>query len=1040
MTWRDQSFKLSRRQARGLIYYLADVMEPVSRDRLCFLFWPDISEAEARRKLSRLVSLLRGDLPQSDLLLVENETISIDPDQVWSDAAEFARLYASPSSMAKKAAVDLYRGAFLDGFSLPKSPEYDLWISEGGSQYERLYLSTLAELIKSKTESHDLASAIQYAQAYLVVDELAEDIHRQLITLYAANGDQTAAMRQMEICTLALERELGVEPLPETRGAFQAAQAGEVSLQPTLETKPTWTILPSLDLPLIGREEAWESLENAYRRFQNGGLIFISGEPGIGKSRLLQEFATSRNRLVLSGNCHASTQTLPYQPLVQALRQALSLPQLWEGIRPIWLTETSRLLPELSDQFPDLPQPVEVEPDQAQARLYEALTQCALGLAAKAPTLLCLDDAHWADEATQGWLTYLSTRLATSSLCVLSTYRIEEASKVSNLRRSFSRINLLAEVSLSGLTTGAIGQVLEGLPQPAPHPGALADRIHTATGGNTFFILETIRSLLESDLLSSPPTELPLADTVQEVVGRRLDRLSSVARQVLEAAAVLSPDLHFELLQETAGRSALELADGLDELFSHQLLTNGDQHSFKHDLIRQVAYLGLSPWRRQLLHQRAAEALEQVYRGREDEVAAQIAQHYDAAGEAEAALGYFQLAAIVAQGRYAHDEAITFLERAIDLSAEIRLEPQIIAQLHELLGDSQVASGGFEAARQAYEDSLAQIPAEEVIHQGEIQRKLARTFSAQRRLEETDKAYETALALLGPGPEDRGVAWQSTWLEIQLARLELLYFQVKLDQLYDLLRLVKPTIDEIGTPKQHVDYYFGQWRLLAHQERFSLTDESVRISEKALHAAQEMGDAATVADAQFALGFCLLWANDLEAAAGQLTNGLDLAEETGVVMTQCLSLTYLTHLYRLKGDAARTRSYAERSLESAQRLDIASYIAAAHSNLAWLDWRDRKLVQAEREAQKALALWGEFSHPFKWTAHWILCDIRLNRDQLADAVESARAMLHPAQQRLPDNVTAALEGAVRSWQEQDVGNARRFLEQAVGLARAKGYL
>ena len=102
----------------------------------------------------------------------------------------------------------------------------------------------------------------------------------------------------------------------------------------------------------------------------------ISGEAGIGKSRLLQEFATSQSRVVLSGNCHASTQRLPYQPLVQALRQALSVPELWEGIRPIWLTETSRLLPELGDHFPDLPQPIDVEPDQAQARLYEALTQC----------------------------------------------------------------------------------------------------------------------------------------------------------------------------------------------------------------------------------------------------------------------------------------------------------------------------------------------------------------------------------------------------------------------------------------------------------------------------------------------------------------------------------------------------------------------------------------------------------------------------------------------------------------------------------------
>jgi predicted ATPase len=102
---------------------------------------------------------------------------------------------------------------------------------------------------------------------------------------------------------------------------------------------------------------------------------------------------------------------------------------------------------------------------------------------------------------------------------------------------------------------------LEQLPQTPPQPVALANQIHGATGGNAFFVLETIRDLLENDLLVSPPADLPLPDTVQ----RRLDRLSPVARQVLEAAAVLSPDLRFELLQETAGRSAHELADGFDE-------------------------------------------------------------------------------------------------------------------------------------------------------------------------------------------------------------------------------------------------------------------------------------------------------------------------------------------------------------------------------------------------------------------------------------------------------------------------------------------
>ncbi|MEJ2267028.1 MAG: BTAD domain-containing putative transcriptional regulator, partial [Anaerolineales bacterium] len=296
---------------------------------------------------------------------------------VWSDAARFMELAEQSSPAQREEMATLYDGSFLSGFSLPGNSEFDFWLTSQQQQYEGRYLTALKGLIQIKFAVQDLSRAIHYAQRYLAIDELAEDVHQQLIRLYAASGDRSAALRQFEACTLILERELGVEPLPETWAAYEAARSPAVKPAPQVKTQPTWTVLPSLELTLVGRKKAWEALEDSYRRFQQGGLIFIRGEPGIGKSRLLQEFATSQDRLVLSGNSHASTQRLPYEPLTQALRQALSLPQLWVDIRPIWLSEAGRLLPELSDHFPDLPKVIEVEPDQAQARLYEALTQCA---------------------------------------------------------------------------------------------------------------------------------------------------------------------------------------------------------------------------------------------------------------------------------------------------------------------------------------------------------------------------------------------------------------------------------------------------------------------------------------------------------------------------------------------------------------------------------------------------------------------------------------------------------------------------------------
>ncbi|MDX1522087.1 MAG: BTAD domain-containing putative transcriptional regulator, partial [Anaerolineae bacterium] len=302
IAWRDQSFALARRQARALLYYLANELQPVPRDRLIFLLWPDTPDGTARRNLTRLLSYLRNVLPHSDLLVTNKAGVALNPELVTSDAAQFGDLCAAEDVTGWETAISLYRGRFLDGFALPDSPEFDQWLSQAQRQYERTYLKMLHKLVTTKIKNRDHSAAIQYAQKYLATDDLAEAIHRQLITLYAATGNRSAALRQYEQCAIILERELGVPPLPETRAAYEAARNGTQPPPSPARPKPAWTILPGLDLPLIGRDEAWNALVDAYRRYQRGGVIFISGEAGVGKSRLMQEFATAQSGLVLTGN------------------------------------------------------------------------------------------------------------------------------------------------------------------------------------------------------------------------------------------------------------------------------------------------------------------------------------------------------------------------------------------------------------------------------------------------------------------------------------------------------------------------------------------------------------------------------------------------------------------------------------------------------------------------------------------------------------------------------------------------------------------
>ena len=580
--WRGEPLPLVRRQVRGLLFYLAHTPAPAPRDCLCFLFWPDLPDGDARAHLKRLLSTLRSALPDGALLAAGHDAVGLDRGRVWCDVEQFQGLAVASHPGQQARAVELHRGPFLDGFSLPDCPEYGDWQAQVQAQTERTYLRTLSRLVDDRRAAGDLEAAVAYARRYLAVDDLAEDVHRRLIELHAARGERSAAAQQFERCALILERELGVSPLPQTRAAYEAAISTRPPRPPAV---PRWNLLPSLDLPLIGREDALHTLADAYRRLRASGLILVYGEPGVGKSRLMQEFARTSGATVLVGANAPGAQSVPYTALSEALRQVISLPERWQGIRPIWLAEAGRLLPELTDLFPDLPPPVQVEPAQAQVRLFEALARCFLGLAGQGPLLLCLDDLHWADPATLSWLVTLPRWLVGSQLCVLATCRLADAPAVADVKRAFARPGLLAETLLSRLTTADIAAVLAHTTQAPGAAQSLAARLHAATGGNAFFVLETVRALLENGTLADPPDHLPLPATVQAAIERRLERLSPPARQAFEAAAVLAPDLAIDLLAQTAGRSELETAQGLDELERRQLLVGGDQQLAAFQLI-----------------------------------------------------------------------------------------------------------------------------------------------------------------------------------------------------------------------------------------------------------------------------------------------------------------------------------------------------------------------------------------------------------------------------------------------------------------------
>jgi DNA-binding SARP family transcriptional activator len=682
--WAGKFYPVPRRNVRGLLYYLSIQTRPITREQLTLLFWGDEPEAYARRNLTRLLTHLRRALPAPEVLCVEDDRIYLEESAYWCDARRFQSLTekGSPAGERFEQAVSLYAGPFLDGFSLPESLDYQNWVHQKRSQYENRFLETLAALVNASTLRQDYPAAIHYATRCLEIDNLAEEMHRRLIALYALSRDPGRALRQYEECVAILERELGVGPLPETRQVYQSVLQGrEVRVEDQLEsTQPTWFHLLKVDIPLVGRGPALQRLGRALLLAQANQppFVLVDGEPGIGKSRMLYDFTVrgQHHCLALAANGERSAGKIPYRAIVDALRASpVPVPT---GLSPVWVRELARLLPELGQESKPLGVRSYQNRDEDRLRLFEALNRLIFALAGEYGALiLAFDDLHWFDQASLQWLSYFSQQVQarSSPVLVIGTYRTEDLERLKDLRDGLLRVHRLEEIHLEGLSAGEISDLLTQT--LGRHPGGeqLAQRLKVATGGNPFFLIETLRTLeaegrLRQDLQHL--VDLPIPQGVQEAVNRRLGRLSARARQVLEAGAVLGSSFDFHSVCATAGRTALETSASLDDLTRQTLLLEDEEsYRFGHDLVRKAVAAAIHPHRWRMLQVRAGQALEKFQPG----AITALADHFDAGGEWEKALHYHALAAQSAKALYAWQEAEGHLYRMLTILD--RLDPSL---------------------------------------------------------------------------------------------------------------------------------------------------------------------------------------------------------------------------------------------------------------------------------------------------------------------------------------------------------------------------
>lgn len=732
----------SRKQRCTLALLVLHANRIVSLDRIVDALWPGEVPPGHLATLHSYVSRLRGVLEPSraagtaPMVLVRDAPgyrLVVEDGEL--DARVFERLVADGDKALLTG--DLFRAdrlfdqalALWRGDVLGDLGEADFARGEA-TRLEQLRLHATEQRFDAALRLGRHGTVVVEGTRVLAVHPYRERLRGQVMLGLYRSGQQVDALRVYREGRAMLVEELGVEPAP----ALQQLEESILQQKSELDWKPPPPrvdqvgaagpvrlppILSASAGSFVGREAEVAELRDAWRRAVEGAreIHLLSGEPGIGKTRLAAELAVHAahdGAIVLYGRCYEES-VVPYQPFAEALRwYATSIPptQLRDEVTRAG-SIVARLAPGLERDLPALPEPVRAGPDTERHLLFQATIDLLAEIAARAPVLLVLDDLHWADEPTWLLLAHVARTTGPSRLLVVGTYRSSECNDgfdaiVANLRRD----GLVAPVSLEGLDErGVHDLIVDSFELEAP--ASFCTAVFNHTDGNPFFVREVLHHVTETVMVNGEPGEFESIDWatlgvpqgVRDVISRRVKRLSLGAGSALTIASVIGREFTLDLLEMTTGATADELLDLLDEAVSAGVVAElpgaTGRYSFSHALTRETLYGSLTRTRRARLHNGVGAALEAVHP--DDRPVAVLAHHFVAGGrDAAKAARYCYLAGDAALQQLAHEEAAGHFQRGLAvLDSDVALRCDLLlglAEAHRRAGRREEARKALEAA------------------------------------------------------------------------------------------------------------------------------------------------------------------------------------------------------------------------------------------------------------------------------------------------------------------------------------------------------
>jgi tetratricopeptide (TPR) repeat protein len=468
---------------------------------------------------------------------------------------------------------------------------------------------------------------------------------------------------------------------------------------------------------LVGREREVAQTRALWQKAAGGEgqTLLVSGEPGIGKTRLVRELATQvrvSGGRVLAGECYAEG-IGPYAPFAQILQRAFEDgTEDGYGLPDFVLADLLILSPALRLRYPGLPANPALDPKAEQLRLFENVVAFCQALCDRSPLLLVLEDAHWADSGSLALLRHLARRTRRQPVMLVATYRETELDTARPLQEALADLNrerLATRLKLSRLDSAGTGAMLAALFAEEITP-EFVDGIFSETEGNPFFIEEVCRALVESGELCfsdgrwQRPSmeELQVPQSVRVVIQSRVGRLPADCQELLRLAAALGREFEYETLAHVRDYDEETLIDSLECALRAQVIeevvTDRDvTFSFTHGLIQATLVASMSALRRRRLHRRVANAIEQL---RPDNYEA-LAYHYSLAGDEDQALTYHTRAGERASAAYANAEAEGHLRAALDLAEADADRAHLLAELGLVLDRQSRYSEAIDAWQEA---------------------------------------------------------------------------------------------------------------------------------------------------------------------------------------------------------------------------------------------------------------------------------------------------------------------------------------------------